>query len=73
MIQISSLVADASPEASTPMEVPLEVKSRDSRSGLGDYWVARSLIQSILLPTDMETMDCEGGAFWVRDSYDFLL
>ncbi|KAG1363282.1 hypothetical protein COCNU_11G001090 [Cocos nucifera] len=55
------------------VEVPPSAEAQDNRSGLDDYWVARSLIQSILLPTDVETVDHEGGAFWVQDSYDFLL
>ncbi|KAG1331695.1 hypothetical protein COCNU_02G016630 [Cocos nucifera] len=55
------------------MEVPPGAKSWDSRSGLGDYQVARSLSQSILLSADMETMDRKSGTFQVRDSYDSLL
>ncbi|KAG1361785.1 hypothetical protein COCNU_10G000040 [Cocos nucifera] len=70
---MSSRMVDALPEASIPTEVPPEVEFRDSRSGLGDYRVARFLIQSTLLPADMETMDHEGGAFQVWNSYDFLL
>ena len=70
---MSSQVADVSPEASTPMEVSPGAESWDNRSSLDNYWVAWFLIQSILLPANMETMDHEGGAFRVWDSYDSLL
>ena len=73
LIHMSSQAVDISLEASTPMEVPSGAGAQDNKSGLDDYQVARSLIQSILLPIDVETMDCEGGDFWVWDSYNSIL
>ncbi|KAG1338608.1 hypothetical protein COCNU_04G009140 [Cocos nucifera] len=70
---MSSWAVDVSPEASTPVEVPPEAKAQYSRSSLDDYKIARFLIRSILLPTDVQAMDNKGGAFRVHDSYDSLL
>ncbi|KAG1347406.1 hypothetical protein COCNU_06G012360 [Cocos nucifera] len=52
------------------MEVPPSAGARDNKSGLDDYWIARSLIQSILLPADVKTMDCKGGAFRLAHHLD---
>ncbi|KAG1353995.1 hypothetical protein COCNU_07G001070 [Cocos nucifera] len=70
---MSSQATDMSPKTLTPTEVPLKAEAQDSRSSLSDYRIARSLIRSILLPTNVQAMDDKGDAFQVHDSYDSLL
>ena len=55
------------------MKVPSDAGSPDIRTGVNNYWVARSLLQSILLPADVEVFNAESGAFRIQDSYDFVL
>ncbi|EHA8591340.1 hypothetical protein COCNU_scaffold044868G000010 [Cocos nucifera] len=53
------------------VEVSLDIE--DKKKGTDDYRVARSLLKSIILPTDVQTFEEVVSAFPIQDSYDSLL
>ncbi|KAG1371694.1 hypothetical protein COCNU_16G007880 [Cocos nucifera] len=71
--KISIRMSDHGPDvlrSVSPMKVSSDIE--DKRKGLSDYRVARSLLKSVILPTDIQTFEEVGGAFHIQDSYDSL-
>ena len=70
---MSSHLANVQIGTSPPVEVPSDIGIPETQTSINNYRVARSLLQSILLPADIEAFSVEGGAFRVQDSYNFVL
>ena len=72
-MKMSLRSADVQVGSSASMGASSGVEAQDTRMGINNFHVAHSLIKSILLPTDVEAFNAEGGAFRMHDAYDSIL